>query len=229
MTGVRTESRQGVVGGYSIDRICRAGDAHKARILFGRRDGVACVIKDLAPMRPLFRALYGRRMLAREARALEALSACSITPRLVERISADAIAVERIATKYKYLRSKIPAEVMPGVLRALDRAVEELHSRGFVHFDLRQRKNILVPNDRAVVLIDFESSRNLGRGWFGRRVLMPMLSGIDRAAVLKWKAKFAPEMLSTADRRRAERYAAWKRLWPWKRLGRWLRRQANAS
>ncbi|MFH0947232.1 MAG: lipopolysaccharide kinase InaA family protein [Planctomycetota bacterium] len=212
------------LGGYSIDKVCREGGTYKARVLFGHLGGTPCVIKDLSPMRPLLRMLYGRRMLGREARALELLAAFPWTPRLIERISPDAIAVERIKSKYKYLRSKIPREVLPAVLTALEQAVADLHRNGFVHLDLRQRKNILVPTDQSVALIDFESSRNLGRGHFGQKILLPLFGWIDRAAVLKWKAKFAPEMLTTEDLRRAERYALWKLLWPWKRFGRWLRR-----
>lgn len=213
------------MGGYSVDRVCREGGEYKARVLFCHRGRIRCVIKDLSPMRPFLRALYGRRMLEREARALELLASSPITPRLIERISRDAICIERIESKYKYLRSKIPKAVLPAVLTALEQAVDDLHRRGFVHLDLRQRKNILVPTDQSVALIDFESCRNLGTGYFGQKILLPLLGWIDRHAVLKWKAKFAPEMLTGEDLRRADRYALWKLLWPWKRFARWLRRR----
>lgn len=210
--------------GYSVDGIHRAGAAYKARIVRARRGDLACIIKDLTPMRPLFRWLYGRRMLRREAAMLEKLAGFAAAPRLVERIGRDAIAVERVATRYKYLRKKIPPAAMPGVLAALGEAVAGLHRRGIVHLDLRQRKNILVPADDRVVLIDFESARDLGTGFLGRRVLMPLLGRIDRAAVLKWRVKFTPDQVSEEERRRLRRHDALKRLWPWKALGRLLRR-----
>lgn len=211
--------------GFTVETVCRGGAVHKARIVFAvRDDGVACVIKDLTPMRRFLRWLYGRRNLEREARILERLAAFPGAPRLIERISQDAIAIERIPTRYKYLRKKIPRDRLPRVLRAFERTVASLHEHGVVHLDLRQRKNVLIPNDDHVVLIDFESARDLGRGWFGRRVLFPLLAPIDRNAVLKWKVKFTPEETTAEERKRVRRYRSWKLLWPWKRLGRTVRR-----
>ncbi len=210
--------------GYTIDRVHRNGAVHKGRVLFGRRGERLCVVKDLSSMRPLLRVLFGRRNLAREARALEMLSDFPAAPRLIERISRDAIAVERIEGKYKYLHKKIPRRVLPAVFAALERAVDELHRRGLVHLDLRQRKNILVPTDDSVVLIDFESSLRLGRGVLGRRVLLPLLGWLDRAAILKWKAKFSPRLLTDGERRFLRRFRLWRAAWPWKRLGRKTRR-----
>ncbi len=216
--------------GFTTETVCRGGAVHKARIVFAvRDDGVACVIKDLAPMRPLLRWLYGRRNLEREARILERLDSFEGAPRLIERVSRDAIAIERVPTRYKYLRKKIPRERLPRVLRAFERTVVSLHELRVVHLDLRQRKNVLIPDDDRVVLIDFESARDLGRSWFGRRILFPLLSPIDRNAVLKWKVKFTPLEATAEERARVRRYGSWKILWPWKRLGRALRRALGSD
>lgn len=210
--------------GYRINKIFRAGASYKARVLRGRRGEELCIVKDVSCMKPVFRWMFGRRMLAREARALERLADFPGTPRLLERISRDSIAIERVMTKYKYLRSKIPPEVMPAVLDALERVVGELHARGFVHLDLRQRKNILVPTDDSVILIDFESARYLGTGFVGQKLLLPLFARIDRSAILKWRVKFTPDRVSEEDRNRVRRHLRWRKLWPWKAVGRYARR-----
>jgi len=208
--------------GYVVHHVHRGGAVHKGRVSIAERDGVACVVKDIGPMRPLLRWLYGRRNLAREAWALEKLEAFEGTPRLLDRISKDAIAVEYVPTRHKYLRSGIPADEMPAVLRAFESTVDALHDRGFVHLDLRQRKNVLVVDVDRVVLIDLESARDVSQ-WLGR-LLRPWLVRIDAAAVLKWKVKFAPELCTPRELARADRYARRSALWPWKRFGRVVRR-----
>ncbi|MFG0315794.1 MAG: hypothetical protein ACF8XB_00870 [Planctomycetota bacterium JB042] len=209
--------------GFVVRKVKRDGAVHKGRVSIAERDGVVCVVKDLGPMRPILRRLYGRRNLAREARALERLADFPGTPRLLRRISKDAIAVEFVRTLHKYLRDKIPREQLPAILRSFEETVAALHARGFVHLDLRQRKNVLVPTADRVVLIDFESSRDLS-GPIARRLLLPWLARIDRAAVRKWKVKLAPEICSPEEIEAVARYGRWKRVWPWKRLGRIVRR-----
>src|SRR5690606_16939636 len=140
--------------GYVVRRVRRGGAVHKGRITIAVKDGGPCVVKDLGTMRPILRRLYGRRNLGREARTLEKLDDFPGTPRLVERISADAIAIEHVRTLHKYLRDKIPREQLPAILRSFEETVAALHARGIVHLDLRQRKNVLVPAADRVVLID---------------------------------------------------------------------------
>lgn len=208
--------------GYVVRKVKRDGAVHKGRVSIARKDGVVCVVKDLGTMRPSFRWLFGRRNLAREARALEKLADFEGAPRLIERISKDAIAIEFVPTLHKYLRDKIPRSQLPAILRSFEETVARLHARGFVHLDLRQRKNVLVPAADRVILIDFESSRDLS-GPVGR-LLLPWLARVDRAAVLKWKVKFTPELCTPAEIAKVARYASWKRVWPWKKLGRVARR-----
>jgi predicted Ser/Thr protein kinase len=204
--------------GYVLDGEIRSGAFYKARIVRGRRGPDAarasepCVIKDLSPLRAPFR-VYARRMLEREARILERLHDSWVAPRLLERISRDAIAIEFVESDYLRKRIRRKPHRMARVLAAFERAVDELHRRGIAHLDLRQRKNVLVKPDDSVVLIDFESAWDLARMPLLRRLLEPLLFRIDRNAVLKWKVKFAPELATADERRRVQRYYRWKRLW----------------
>lgn len=209
--------------GYEIEGVQRPGAIHKGRVLLGRKGDQECVIKDLSPMLPFYRILFGRRNLRREARVLEELHDFPGSPLLVERISRDAIAIARVPTIYKYLRTKIPRRYLPRVLDAFEATVKALHERGYVHLDLRQRKNVLIPDHDQVVLVDFESCRRF-TGPLGRNLIFPFLARIDRAAVLKWRAKMAPETLDSGQMRCVRRYRVWKVFWPWKRLGKGMRR-----
>lgn len=209
--------------GYRIERVLREGAAHKPRVLLAVRGDTPCVVKDLSPMSPLLRRLYGRRQLAREARILERIAATGVAPRVLERLGPDALAVERVPARHKYLRKKIPRDELREVLEDLRRAVAKLHAEGVVHLDLRQRKNVLIPARGRVVLVDFESARDLS-GPIARRLLLPWFARIDRAAVSKWIVEFLPDEARPEDVASVRRHRLLMWLWPWKRIGRLLRR-----
>lgn len=212
--------------GYAVEAVLRKGDPSKARVLLAHRDGRRVVIKDLSPMRPALRALFGRRMLRREIRALEALADFDDVPRLVERIDDDAFAIE--FHNAIYLRKKLGRQRLPIILHNFKKAVEALHRRGVVHLDLRQRKNVLVTRTDRVLLIDFESAMVFGRGRLGR-FCVRVLGTIDDQAVLKWKRKFVPHLVSKAAHRRARRWRWFGKLWFFKDLLRGLKRLTPRS
>jgi predicted Ser/Thr protein kinase len=207
--------------GYVVEAVLQNGDVHKARVLLARKGEQRVVIKELSEMRPVFRFLYGRRMLRREARTLEALAGFESAPQLVERISPDAIAIQFVQSHY--LPRKLPDARKPRVMAAFRRAVDGLHARGVVHFDLRQRKNVLVSRENAIVLIDFESSFVFGTTAIGRW-LQSWFARVDRSAVLKWQLHYLPKRLTADERKQIEIYRGLKRFWIFKRVGRKIRR-----
>jgi len=207
--------------GYAVVKELRTGAFYKARVLKCRKGSEPCVIKDLSPMRPLFR-WYGRQLLAREARLMERLEGAGVAPRLLARISRDAIAIEFIRCDYLGARIR-KAGRMPRVLEQLEKTVDKLHRRNVAHLDLRQRKNVLVRDDDSVVLIDFESSWDLDRGVMGR-LLRGVLFRADRNALVKWRVKFLPTSANAHDVRAVKRHERWKKLWFFKSLGRAVRR-----
>lgn len=206
--------------GYVVEAVLRPGDTHKARVLLAHKDGERVVIKDLSPMRAMFRRLFGRRMLRREARAMGALSGFPHAPRLIERIGDDALVIE--FHNAIYLRKSLSPLRMPRIMRAFKKAVAALHQRGVVHLDLRQRKNVLVTRKDRVVLIDYESAMVFGPGRLGRWCVA-WLSRIDQNAVLKWKLKYVPRLVSKEGHRRARRWKSVGRLWFFKGAFRSLR------
>jgi predicted Ser/Thr protein kinase len=74
-----------------------------------------------------------------------------------------------------------------------------MHRRGVVHFDLSHRSNVLVGEDGRPVLIDFASALCLRPGGLAARVLLPLVTGLDRRALAKWRARLLPQPGAGAD------------------------------
>ena len=95
----------------------------------------------------------------------------------------------------------------------LDRLVEAIHSRGIVHLDLRKRDNILITSSGQPRIIDFNASLCFQPGSLLGRLLLPLLRRIDTSAVLKWKSRLAPDLLTAKEKRRHRRMSLARRLW----------------
>jgi serine/threonine protein kinase len=210
--------------GYERGATLRHGAVYKARIHELQRDGKTLIAKDLGPMHPFFRVLFGRRVLRHEGNLLEHLAKSGVVPRLVERLGHDVIVLERIDAGHLRKKNKLePPSRIDAVLQRLAQAVDTMHRHGVAHLDLRNRRNILVTADDRVVLLDFESGRRIDRGIFGR-MLRPLLIEVDRQAVLEWRHRLAPASLSAAELESRRRYRSWKKFWFVKKLGKRVRR-----
>jgi RIO-like serine/threonine protein kinase len=89
-----------------------------------------------------------------------------------------------------------------------------MHERGVVHLDLRQRKNILVDGDRPWV-IDFANALR------GR--LASKLAGVDESALLKWKQRNWPHLVTDADRASLKKHKFLRKFWIFTPRGRSVR------
>jgi hypothetical protein len=197
--------------------LIQAGSATKAAIRVCESDGRRFVVKDVRGMHPLVRWLYGRRVLAREERALRALAGVEGVPALLGRIDPDALALEFIAAEP--MRRDLEPDRLRRACARLRERIERLHERGVVHLDLRQKRNVLVDATGEVFLVDFQSAWLLAPGGFWLRLLAPL----DRSAELKFRSRYAPELLSEEERGRARRSERLGRLWIFNRFGPFLR------
>ncbi len=157
--------------------------------------GRPALVKDFLP-RPFFvRFTLGRISMEREVRIYLALRGIEGVPRFLGVLDPYAFAVERIEGRdvAAFKKGTLP----PGFFPALDRLLGEIHARGVVHADLRQRRNVLVGDDGRPFLIDFASGLRLPResAWFR------MARAFDLSGVAKLKAKHAPDRLSEGERR----------------------------
>jgi hypothetical protein len=78
----------------------------------------------------------------------------------------------------------------------LSRIIEQMHQRGVVHLDLRNRRNYGIDDRGLPYLVDFASCLYIP--WPGR--LKQFLAKIDWMGFLKIKEKFNPEGISNEER-----------------------------
>jgi tRNA A-37 threonylcarbamoyl transferase component Bud32 len=181
--------------------------------------GVPCLVKDFR-RRPLpWRLTVGRFVIEREATIYRALRGVPGVPRFFGQFDADSFLVARIDGRdLSTFRKK---EISPDFIDRLGALVSSLHARGVVHWDLRQRKNILVDRGGAPWLIDFASSVRFPRG----SCLLRWAGTSDRSGVAKLREKYAPETLTDEDRA----LLALDRLRPFRRARKTRRAEAKAK
>ena len=145
------------------------------------------VVKDFAPRSAFVRRLFGRRLLAREARVYRRLAGLPAVPRLLGTVDADAIALEYRpgVLLSRSLRGRLPE----GFLEALQETIAAMHGRGIVHLDLRHRSNVLAGEDGRPVVLDFASALVFDPESRWGRGAVALLGWFDRRALAKWRAK----------------------------------------
>ena len=171
----------------ATERVLNAGSKRNPDVLLVRHQGGLVVVKDFAPRGPFVRRFLGPWLARREGRAWRALAGHPAVPRWLGEVDPLAFAVE-----YRPGRTLFSAKRQPvpeGFLAALADALAEMHRRGVVHLDLRNRTNVLSDEQGRPVLIDFGSAFVFRPGGFATRWLLPLLAHLDRRALGKWSAK----------------------------------------
>lgn len=205
-------------------RVLRDATRTKPAILVVRCVGGPVVVKDFAPTSWLVRHTYGRWLVGRECRIYRRLEGVEGVPAFHGRLDALAFAVQFVGghTLKDIDNDDIGADAFDRLAGVFD----AIHARGVVHLDSHQKTNILLAPDGQPHLIDFATALYLGTGWLGRRVLVPLLGRPDYWGLLKLKARYHPDTLSDAERRRLARGELLAWLWPWqwvKAIGKRLR------
>ena len=157
--------------------------------------------------------LLGRRQVVLETRALRRLQGIAGIPKCYGEAGAFGILMEPIEGERitRWCRSERP-EVGP-MFEKLKRLLDQIHARGVAHIDLRKRDNILIQDDGRPCIIDFNASFCFDPAGVGARFLFPILRRIDESAVLKWKSRLAPELLTPAESARHRLMDRLRRLW----------------
>ena len=171
----------------AIERVLNPGIRRNPDVLLVRHEGTLVVVKDFAQRGPFVRRFLAPWLVRRELRAWRALDGHPAVPRVVGPIDRLAFAVE-----YRPGHSLFTARRQPvpeGFLSALEAALAEMHRRGVVHLDLRNRTNVLSDEAGRPVLIDFGSALVFTPGGWGARWLLPLFASFDRRALAKWRAK----------------------------------------
>jgi len=157
------------------------------------------VVKDFSRSDILFRLIVGPILIRREYGALRKLIGVDGVPRLVGRLDRYALAIEHVPGVS--LDRVLPAALTGDFYTDLRRVIDDMHSRGVAHCDLRSRGNVMLGDDGRPYVIDFAACVFRGRGlnpffrWlFGQFVLA------DRNAVPRIKQRLSPELLTDDDK-----------------------------
>jgi len=165
-------------------------------------EGRPAVLKDYRRKNPLTRGLLAPSLVKREFTVLRHLEGIPGIPK------AYAI-VEKRALLLEYIEGKTINKFKAGELsdRVFDRLVDlvrAMHERGVVHLDLRQRKNILIADEQPW-LIDFANALK------GR--LTATLRAIDVSALLKFKERNWPHLMTADDREALRSHRFLRKFW----------------
>lgn len=171
--------------------------------------GEKLVAKDYRACWAPYRWTVGRWNLVHEEDALRRLSGIDGIPELRGRVGPWILVMT-------WLRGRDLGKVRkyrqtPAFYDRLAEMVDEMHRRGVVHLDLRQRRNILYrPRVKSPAILDFGSALCLRPGG----TLHRLLARIDRSGVLKYKARARPGSLTRNEERALRRVERRRKLWP---------------
>jgi len=208
------------VRGWPATVLKDEGEGAARIVRFDLPDG-GVIVKEWAPRRSRLLALWARVLMRREIRHYRHLAGCPGIPPLLGS-EGDTVLLLRYVEARPIHRS-LPRDLLRAGLNDLERVLSAMHARRFVHLDLHQKLNALIDAEGRAWLIDFGQGLDCSRGLL-RRMLFPALAQVDRNAVLKFRARYAPDTLEPARREAViSRFGVRRDRWP-KRLGRVLRR-----
>ena len=165
-------------------------------------EGRPAVLKDYRRKNPLTRGLLAPSLVKREFSVLRHLEGIPGIPKAYAILDKRALLLEYIEGKTinKFRAGELPDGVY---LRLVD-LVRAMHERGVVHLDLRQRKNILIAGEQPW-LIDFANALK------GR--LTAALRAIDVSALLKFKQRNWPHLMTDVDREALRNHKFLRQFW----------------
>ncbi len=180
------------------ERSLTKGKFAKADVFIASYRGHRFIVKDFGNKGFWERTLIGRTVVSRECRAYRALEGLDGLPSRYKQLTPYCLAIEYL--EGQDLGGVGRGEIGPGVVLQLERIVNDLHERGWVHLDLQRRTNIMLV-DGKVFVIDLASAFHPGGIPVLGRLLLRVLGFADRLSLVKMKSLFAPELLSAGDRR----------------------------
>src|SRR5258708_27945587 len=165
-------------------------------------DGRPAVLKDYRGKNAVTRSLIAPSLRKRPSAGLRHLEGIPGTPKAYAVVEKRALLLESIEAKTinKFKAGELPDRVYE---RLVD-LVRAMHERGVVHLDLRQRKNILIAGEQPW-LIDFA---NAMKGKMTSR-----LRPIDESALLKFKQRNWPHLVTDADREALQSHKFLRKFW----------------
>ena len=179
--------------------------------------GHRMVVKDFSSKSWWIRIL-GRMQIAHECRAYRWLGDMRGIPRFVGRIDRYALAIEKVeVTQLTYAVNRYSAGARH--LAGLTSVLKEFRSRGFVHLDIRGRRNVMIRPDGEIVVLDLAGAIWFRPDGFWFRLFRPLIEANDRNTLFKWKVLLTPDALTDQERASLRRFRRLQRVWFFNRKG----------
>jgi RIO-like serine/threonine protein kinase len=181
-------------------------------------EGRPAILKDYRGKNLLTRGLLAPRLVRREFETLRHLEGIPGIPRAYKVLEKRAILLEFVDGRpiHKFAAGELPDEVF----RRLERLVRAVHERGVVHLDLRNKKNIFIDGEGRPWLLDFANAmRRKGVA----RAVWGTLVAVDESALLKFKKRNFPHLLTDADREALAKHRFLRKFWIFSPRGRHVR------
>lgn len=208
----------------------------KSRIRNVLNSKVIKVLKDHPPLSPLLKLIefaggkvvwkdysdrggwvkytWGRWLINHECYILKRLTGLEGVPRLIQRLDDYGFLAEYL--EGEPLNKFKPATLPWETFSRLNRLVQEIHRRGVVHLDLGQRRNILISQDAQPYFVDFASALYFRTSASGFRQLFDLLCLIDHGALLKFKHRLFPHLVTDREKRMLKWFFFSRHFWIFK-------------
>ncbi|MEK7448394.1 MAG: RIO1 family regulatory kinase/ATPase [Planctomycetota bacterium] len=178
-------------------------------------DGRKVVLKDYSQRAWWVKDVWGRLLINHEYYILKRLAGQPGVPKAVSLVDEYAFLSEYIngqpLSKFK------PDTLPPIFFEYLTEEIKKIHAGGVVHLDLGQKKNIMADEKFRPFFIDFANALYFRREAFGFKQLFDLLCLIDRGALLKFKHRLFPGLLTRSEKKFLKRFLTIRRLWIFKR------------
>jgi hypothetical protein len=179
--------------------------------------GDMMVIKDFSK-KSWWTRLLGRMQVAHECRAYRWLGNMPGLPRFIGRIDRHALAIEKVeVTQLTYAANRYSAGARH--LEGLTAILKEFRSRGFVHLDLRGRRNVMIRPDGEIVVLDLAGAVWFRPDGFWFKLFRPLIVANDLNTLFKWKVLLTPDSLTEPERASLRRFRRLQRAWFFNRKG----------
>jgi hypothetical protein len=169
------------------------------------------VVKDFGGKAAWVRWI-GRIQIGRECRAYRWAGALAGLPKLIGRIDAHALALEKIEAEELVFKEDREVDGTRKHAR-LTAIVESMHRAGLYHLDLRGIDNVMIGPDGRIFVIDLGGAICLKPGGWLQRRFGAWFAMADRAALLKWKIILNAGAFTEEERAFERRHRFWRGFW----------------
>jgi hypothetical protein len=182
----------------------RKGNPWQPDILLVKGDSGPVVIKDYYGRPFLYRVFVGLFSIWQENRMYQKLAGINGIPKCYGKIDRYALGLEFIQGR---TASRLQAgEVKPEFFARLRSIVDDVHARGIVLCDMRNKKNVLVTDTLEPYIIDLCTAFQRGGRWnIPKNFLFGIFYQDDLLGISKLKRKLAPELLSSDEAEKLEK------------------------